>query len=431
VEIALIIIGIFNLIGIVFLFRKSNSNTNTDFLAQQTPLFENLTSKTERLIKDEFRMNREENAKSSKEHRTELSESFSLFREQQHNRFDEFTSKNASNFEKFEERINKLNKDNEERLSKIEVKVDNNLKEIQIKNAEKLEEMRLVVDEKLHSTLEKRLGESFKIVSERLEAVHKGLGDMQQLAVGVGDLKRVLTNVKTRGTWGEFQLGSLIEQLLTQNQYEKNVATKKGSSARVEFAIKLPNGKQNDNEIIWLPIDSKFPKEDFERLLTAQETANKEEVEIARKGIATSIKNSAKEIAEKYLAPPQTTDFAILFIPIESLYAEILSIHGLADFIQNANRVTIAGPANLTAILNSLQMGFRTLAIEKRSSEVWNLLSSVKTEFGKFGDLLDKTHKKLQEASNSIDEVSKKSRTIEGKLRSVEELPNHEPNLLS
>jgi DNA recombination protein RmuC len=377
-------------------------------------------------IREEFAANREEMNKALREQREELTGALRLLGDQLMNRFDKFSGKESEQFEKFELRLEKSAKSNEEQLSKIEARIEKNLTEIRTNNETKLEEMRVTVDEKLHATLEKRLGESFKQVSERLEAVHKGLGDMQNLATGVGDLKRVLTNVKTRGTWGEFQLGHLIEQILTPGQFETNVATKKGSDARVEFAIKLPGRGDKKEEIVWLPIDSKFPKEDFERLLHAQETANTAEIAESRKGLERAIKSFAKDISTKYLAPPETTDFAIMFLPIESLYAEILSIPDLADYVQRTFRVTIAGPTNLLALLNSLQMGFKTLAIEKRSSEVWKLLSAVKTEFGKFGDILEKTQKKLETASNSIGEATRKTRTIERKLRGVEELPSAE-----
>jgi len=274
----------------------------------------------------------------------------------------------------------------------------------------------------LHATLEQRLGESFKLVSERLELVHKGLGEMQTLASGVGDLKKVLTNVKTRGTWGEIQLGNLLEQILSPEQYAKNVATKLGSNDRVEFAIKLP-GKERDGEVVWLPLDAKFPQEDYQRLVEAAEQANVALVDETGKMLEARIKNEAKSIKEKYLDPPRTTDFAILFLPTEGLYAEIIRRIGLTDLLQREYRVTVAGPTTLAAILNSLQMGFRTLAIEKRSSEVWSLLGAVKTEFGRFGEILDKTQKKLQEASNTIETASRRSRAIEQKLKDVQQLP--------
>lgn len=314
-----------------------------------------------------------------------------------------------------------LTEANERKLSEIRATLESKLKDLQTDNTAKLEEMRRTVDEKLHQTLETRLGERFKLVSDRLEAVHKGLGEMQTLAAGVGDLKKVLTNVKTRGTWGEVQLENLLEQLLTSEQYAKNVATKPGSNERVEFAIRFP-GRNNDDTPFWLPIDAKFPREDYERLLDAQDRADVAAAEAAAKELENRIRSEAKTIREKYIAPPHTTDFALLFLPTEGLYAEVLRRPGLTDLLQREYRVTIAGPTTLTAILNSLQMGFRTLAIEQRSSEVWQLLGAVKTEFGKFGDLLAKTKKQLETVSNTLGDAESKTRTIERKLRNVEQL---------
>lgn len=308
-------------------------------------------------------------------------------------------------------------------LAKQTETIEKKLKDLQEDNAKKLDQMRQTVDEKLQSTLERRLNESFKLVSERLAQVHKGLGEMQSLATGVGDLKRVLTNVKTRGTWGEIQLGTLLEQVLTPDQYEANVATNPQSQQRVDFAIKLP-GK--DNDTVWLPIDSKFPQEDFERLLQAQENADKAQVELSQKQLEAHIKLEAKKINGKYINPPHTTDFAILFLPIESLYAEVLRQPGLQAQLQQTYRVIIAGPTTFAALLNSLQMGFRTLAIEKRSSDVWALLSDIQKEFGKFGDILAKTQKKLQEASDTIDKAASKSRNIERKLTKVDTIETPE-----
>jgi DNA recombination protein RmuC len=292
---------------------------------------------------------------------------------------------------------------------------------IRKENAEALERLRVTVDEKLHATLEQRLGESFKLVSDRLEAVHKGLGEMQSLATGVGDLKRVLTNVKSRGTWGEVQLGALLEQILAPEQYAKNVATRPGSRDRVEYAIRLPG--REGQEQVWLPLDSKFPVEDYERLSAAQDRADPVAVEEATKALEMRIKLEAKTIRDKYLEPPATTDFAILFLPTEGLYAEAARRPGLADFVQREYRVTIAGPANLTMMVNSLQMGFRTLAIEKRASEVWLLLSGVKAEFGKFASVLARTKQQLQTVANTIDDAEVRTRQIERKLKDVESLP--------
>jgi len=295
-------------------------------------------------------------------------------------------------------------------------------------NVEQLERMRATVDEKLQATLETRLGESFKQVADRLEAVHKGLGEMQALAAGVGDLKRVLTNVKARGTWGEVQLGALLEQTLTREQYEANVATKPGSRDRVEFAIRLP-GKDGEAQV-WLPIDSKFPVEDYERLVQAADRADPQAVEEAAKAIEARLKLEARTIRDKYVDPPATTDFAILFLPTEGLYAEALRRPGLADTLQREHRITLAGPTTLSAMLNSLQMGFRTLAIEKRSSEVWQVLGAVKTEFGKFGEVLAATKRQLQTVTNSIDQAETRTRQMERRLKGVEALPETEAKRL-
>ena len=295
------------------------------------------------------------------------------------------------------------------------------LGEIQSDTANKLEEMRKTVDEKLHATLEQRLGESFKQVSDRLEAVHRGLGEMQTLATGVGDLKRVLTNVKSRGTWGEVQLGALIEQTLTIDQYQKNISTKPGSRDMVEFAIRLPG--QSAETPVWLPVDAKFPMEDYQRLMEAQDRADLPEMESAAKALESRIKLEAKTIREKYIEPPHTTDFAILFLPTEGLYAEVMRRQGLLELLQRDYRVTVAGPSTFSAMLNSLHMGFRTLAIEKRSSEIWNTLGQIKTEFGKFGEVIDATRKKLDAASKSFETVDVRTRKINKTLSGVEALP--------
>ena len=405
----LITLSLIILITLIVLFffvnKKLSAGDNSALVSE----FEKL----DRSFRDEISRNRKETSDNAKSDRLELSNAIKLFGEQLNNQLTQLIQTNEIKFDKLQE------------------KVGTQLKEIQDKNEKKLEEMRQTVDEKLHETLEKRLGESFKLVSDRLEQVYKGLGDMQELARGVGDLKNVLTNVKTSGGWGEIQLENLIDQILTQEQYEKNVSTKKGSNDKVEIAIKLPGRNLSKSEIVWLPIDAKFPIEDYQRLIDAQDLANLSAINEANKAIETRIKGEAKKIAEKYLDPPHTTDFAIMFLPVEGLYAEVLRRPGLAEFLQREYRVVVSGPTTLAALLNSLQMGFRTLAIEKRSSEVWKILSSVKNEFGKFGDLLDKTQKKLQEASNTIDDASKATRKIEKQLNKVEELPDTETNLLT
>ena len=314
-----------------------------------------------------------------------------------------------------------LTESNAQRMAEVRATLEAKIKDLQTDNATRLEEMRKTVDEKLHATLEQRLGESFKLVSDRLEKVHQGLGEMQQLAIGVGDLKRVLTNVKTRGTWGEVQLEMLLEQLLTPDQYAKNVETIPNSGARVEFAVRLP-GK--DETQVWMPIDAKFPKEQYERLAEAADQADADGVTAAGRELEMVIRGEAKKIAEKYLSPPLTTDFAILFLPTEGLYAEVMRRPGLADDLQRTHRVSIAGPSTLSALLNSLQMGFRTLALEKRSSEVWQVLGAVKTEFGKFGEVLSATKATLERAAKNIEQAETRSRQMSRKLKSVEALPS-------
>ncbi len=309
-----------------------------------------------------------------------------------------------------------------ERLGTLTQAIEQKLEALRQDNAQKLDQMRATVDEKLQSTLDQRLGESFKLVSDRLEQVHRGLGEMQSLAVGVGDLKRVMTNVKSRGGWGEVQLGALLAEMLTPAQYASNVATRPGHGERVEYAIRLP-GRSEDGEPCWLPIDAKFPQEDYQRLQDAIERADMAAVEASRAALDLFFRNQARTIRDKYVEPPHTTDFAILFVPTEGLYAEAMARPGLADRLQREHRVMLAGPMNLAAMLNSLQLGFRTLAIEKQSTEVWRVLGAVKTEFGKFGDLLSQTKERLDKVGRTLDDASRKSRTIARKLRDVEELP--------
>ncbi|AEK62728.1 DNA recombination protein RmuC [Collimonas fungivorans] len=339
----------------------------------------------------------------------------------------------AQSLQRFGDTLNQtlaaLTESNAQRMAEVRATLEAKIKDLQNDNGLRLEEMRKTVDEKLHATLEQRLGESFKIVSDRLEKVHQGLGEMQQLAIGVGDLKRVLTNVKTRGTWGEVQLEMLLEQVLTPEQYAKNVETVPGSGERVEFAIKLP-GNDDGGTPVWMPIDAKFPKEQYERLAEAADRADAEGVAVASRELERAVRGEAKTIAEKYLSPPLTTDFAILFLPTEGLYAEVMRRSGLADELQRVHRISIAGPSTLSALLNSLQMGFRTLALEKRSSEVWQVLGAVKTEFGKFGDVLAATKLTLERAAKNIDQAEVRSRQMARKLKSVEALPSDAAQLL-
>jgi DNA recombination protein RmuC len=320
-----------------------------------------------------------------------------------------------------DKRLESMRDKNDEKLEHIRKTVETKLESLQKDNAEKLDKMRATVDEKLQSTLEKRLGESFKLVSDRLEQVHKGLGEMQGLANSVSDFKRVLTNVKTRGTWGEVQLESLLEQIFIKDHYDKQVMLTSGSRDAVDFAIKLPD-KSSKNGYIYLPIDAKFPLEDYQRLVAAEEKGDLEQAAVESKALINRIKLEAKSIKEKYVVPPTTTDFAVLYVPIESMYAEVLRTPGLFESLQSSYRVTVAGPTTIAAILSSYQLGFRTLAIAEQTSQVWELLTTIKGEFGKFGDLLDKTRDKLVQATNTIDDASRKSRTIEGKLGKVQKL---------
>lgn len=321
--------------------------------------------------------------------------------------------------------IGKLSESNDKKLDALRATVEAELRRIHDDNAKQLEQMRQTVDEKLQGTLEKRLGESFKQVSERLEQVHKGLGEMQTLATGVGDLKKVLTNVKARGMWGEVQLGALLEQVLTPDQFARNVSTK-NNGERVEFAIKLPGQTADGEGPLWLPIDAKFPVEDYQRLSEAQERSDAESIENAGRQLENRVKSCARDISAKYLNPPKTTDFGILFLPIEGLFAEVIRRNGLIETIQRECRVIIAGPTTLWSILNSLQMGFRTLAIEKRSSEVWQLLAAVKTEWTKYGEILEAVERKLHQATDTVEKAKIRTRVIGKKLKDVEELPETE-----
>jgi DNA recombination protein RmuC len=361
----------------------------------------------------------------SKNSRAELTNALEIFKRDFSRSIEDFNTVQKDNFFALLNKQSEQNLDTSAKLDQMRETIEKKIFEMQSGNEKKLDEMRATVDEKLQKTLETRLGESFRLVSERLEAVHKGLGDMQQLATGVGDLKRVLSNVKTRGVLGEYQLESLLDQILTLDQYAKNVKTKAGSNALVEFAIKLP-GKEDREKIIWMPVDSKFPKEDFELLMDAYDKVIPELIDECRKSFVKGIRKCACDIYSKYIDPPNTTDFAILFLPFESLYAEVLRTPGLFESIQREYKIIITGPTTLSALLNSLQMGFRTLVIEKRSSEVWQLLGAVKTEFGNFGTILEKTQKKLLEASNEIDRAGVRSRAIERKLKTVQELPKEQ-----
>ncbi|MCY3728898.1 MAG: DNA recombination protein RmuC [Nitrospira sp.] len=386
--------------------------------------------KTEEIIRQEIRASRDEAMQSARSLREEVTAAQKNTNDTVIQVIGEMNKSQRDSLAAIEQRVMGLSETNETRLGGLRDTLDSKMKALQESNDRKLDQIRQTVDEKLQSTLEKRLGESFQIVSERLEAVQRGLGEMQNLATGVGDLKRVLTNVKARGTWGEVQLGTILEQLLTPDQYEKNVKVRPSSGELVEFAIRLPGTGSEANTNVWLPIDAKFPQEDYQRLVQASEAADTNAVEQSLKALTRAIENAARDISEKYIEPPATTDFAILFLPTEGLYAEALRQPGLLEKLQDTYRVVIAGPTTLSAILNSLRMGFRTLAIEKRSSEVWQVLAAVKTEFGKFGDVLDKVKRQLETASGTIDETGVRTRAMERKLRDVEALPEEESSEL-
>jgi DNA recombination protein RmuC len=375
------------LAALAFLLTRRGGSPD-GLLLRKMEILESTQERAERMIREEMTRGREESATVAKSQREELTKS----------------------------------------LEGVRSIVDLRLKELQKDNAQQIDKMRATVDEKLQGTLEKRLGESFKLVSDRLEQVHQGLGAMRQLASDVGGLQKVLANVKTRGGWGEVQLGALLEQVLTPEQFARNVKTRDESGDHVEFAIKLP-GDENGAPV-WLPIDAKFPTEDYQRLLSAQEQGNAAAVDEAMKSLETQLKKCAKDICQKYINPPRTTDFALMFLPTEGLYAEAIRRVGLVEQVQRDCRVVFAGPTTLSALLNSLQMGFRTLAIQKRSSEVWNLLAGVKTEFGKFGDALSAAKEKLDQAARKMEDVDVRSRAITRKLRDVEELPSNPQPLL-
>lgn len=412
---ALLALSVGQIIVIVFLWFRSG-RTESDF----EPSLKILGAQNERVekgLRDELVRLREEQSRQSRELREEVGGSLK--------------AQADNGLKQIEAMGNLLRKELgqfSETQGKLTTTIEGKLNQIQDSNSKKLEEMRQTVDEKLQGTLEKRLGESFKQVSDRLEQVHKGLGEMQSLASGVGDLKRVLTNVKTRGTWGEIQLRGILDQILLPSQFESNVKIRPDTSENVEFAIRLPG--DNGGKPVWLPIDSKFPKEDYERILEAQDSADADGLKTARESLARSLKVFAKRIRQLYIHPPDSTDFAILFLPTEGLFAEICQQAGLLDQIQREFRVTVAGPTTMAALLNSLQMGFQTLAIQQRSSEVWEVLGAVKSEFGKFGIMLEGVEKKLDEAKNKISSVRSKTTTISRRLKKVEELPGEQSHLL-
>jgi len=378
--------------------------------------------RTERVLATEIARNREESGAQSKQLREEVGHTLTSASSALTASVAELSQLQTAQLSSFAAQLVKLTQSNEEKLERVRNTVEERLTVLQFENASKLDAIRVTVDEKLQGTLEAKLGESFRLVSEHLEQVHKGLGEMQTLASGVGDLKKVLSNVKTRGTWGEIQLRQLLDQVLVPDQYAANVVTREGSDERVEFAIKLP-GRGADDTPVLLPIDAKFPLEDYQRLVDAADRGDADAVEAAARQLEASVKVCARDIRDKYLNPPRTTDFGILFLPVEGLCAEVLRRVGLVDQLQRDFHVVPCGPTTLWALLNSLQMGFRTLAIERRSSEVWTLLGAVKTEFAKFGEALDAVQKKLGEASDKIDAARKGTRKIQRKLQDVQELP--------
>ena len=417
----IVVLLVLALVGLaVLLFRPRP-------LVQDTAAIE-AVDRSGRELRDEIGRVRRDLGEVGSAQRTELSGSLNNFSQTLATQMSGIATVQDGKIDGFAAQLAKLTEANEARLTEIRNTLETKLRELQGENAAKLEEMRKTVDERLHATLEHRLGESFKLVSDRLEQVHRGLGEMQTLAAGVGDLKRVLTNVKTRGTWGEVQLEALLEQMLVREQFEKNVATRPGSSERVEFAIRMPG--RVDGTQVWLPIDSKFPAEDYDRLIAAQDRADAAGVEESARALELRIRSEAKTIRDKYIEPPYTTDFALLFLPTEGLYAEVLRRPGLADALQRDFRVVIAGPTTLAAILNSLQMGFRTLAIEQRSGEIQLLLGAVKTEFGRFGEVLANTKKQLETVTNSIGKAEVRTRAIERKLRDVEALPTSDAQVV-
>ena len=388
-----IIIGLLLLVIVLLIWQLKRGSSIFSPLDGKLDVLKTLQERTENSVRDEIAKFRAEYQNQSREQREEL----------------------AGSLKGFGDSV-------EQKMENVRLVVDGKLKQIQENNTLQLEKMRETVDDKLHATLETRLGEAFKLVSERLEQVQKGLGEMQSLASGVGDLKKVLLNVKTKGVLGEAQLGAILDQILTPAQYEKNVKTKEKSGDHVEYAIKIPS-KDDSDSFLWLPIDAKFPTEDYISLIDAYEKADIVEIETYTKSLKAKIERFAKDISVKYIDPPNTTDFAIMFLPFEGLFAEVLRIPGLFEKMQREHKITITGPTTISAFLNSLQMGFRTLAIQKRSTEVWKVLGEVKTAFTKFGDTLDVVRDRLEKAVNTVDDARKKSKTLQGKLRAVEEVP--------
>jgi len=411
---------------LVIQLRKGSVGSDVTALTTRLEQLDVSNQKQGAVLGNELSNLRQEAATHAREGRTETLTILKQGNETLLNGLNVLGQSQGERLQKFADTISKLTASNESKLEDVRKTVEAKLKELREDNGLRLEEMRRTVDEKLQTTLEKRLGESFQLVSDRLEKVHQGLGEMQNLATGVGDLKKVLTNVKTRGNWGEVQLGALLEQMLTSNQYEKNVRPNPASAEVVEYAIKLP-GRGEDDSVVWLPVDAKFFVEDYKRLNEAQERADLPAIEESTKALKDAVLKCAKDISSKYLNPPHTTDFGVMFVPTEGLFAEILRIPNVVEELQGKHRVVLAGPTTFAAVLNSLQMGFKTLSIQKQSSEVWKTLGLVKTEFSKFGDSLEAVKKSLQAATNKIESVGVRSRAVEKSLRKVEELPGSLP----
>ena len=401
---------------VVLLLRKNNASVNQLDLRQIENISNTQFNQT-KLLYDNLDRRVSELPKVIDYNNDSLLKQINDLRKENNNNIRAFQNEQAQSIQRVEQRLMALLNNTDVRLSNLDKGVRDSLNKINFDNNEKLDRMRETVDEKLNASLEKRLNDSFNLISERLEKVHKGLGEMQSLATGVEDLKHTLSNIKVRGVWGEVQLGNILEQMLATSQYERQVQIKSNSREAVDFVVKLPG--KNDNELVYLPIDAKFPLEDYQRLVQVSEEGSKEEVEKAQKNLERRIKEEAKKINEKYIAPPITTDFAVMYLALEGLYAEVVKNAGLLETLQNEYRIIVCGPTTLSALINSLQMGFKSVAIEKRSSEVWALLSTFKTEFVKFVDLLTKTQKKLDEASNTIEDATKKSKRIQKKLDKV------------
>jgi len=411
---------------LVIQLRKGNGSADLGVISSRMEQIDVSQQKQGAVLGNELSNLRQEAATHAREGRSETLTILKQGNETLLNGLSVLGQSQGERLQNFSDTISKLTASNEAKLEDVRKTVEAKLKELREDNGLRLEEMRRTVDEKLQTTLEKRLGESFQLVSERLEKVHQGLGEMQSLATGVGDLKKVLTNVKTRGNWGEVQLGALLEQMLSPSQYERNVTPNPDSREVVEYAIRLP-GKGEDDTEVWLPVDAKFFIEDYKRLHEAQERADLPAIEESTKALRDAVLKCAKDISSKYLNPPHTTDFGIMFVPTEGLFAEILRIPGVVEELQAKHRVVLTGPTTFAAVLNSLQMGFRTLSIQKQSSEVWKTLGMVKTEFAKFGESLEAVKKSLEAASKKMDGVSVRSRAVERSLRKVEELPGTIP----